>query len=662
MAPLANVSHASASSECGLFTTAPLADTLFTGAPGQTPWSYIVSNWPGDAYSYPDTAYVGGANYLLDSSATIPQLAFVFDGTFAGTCPLNLFTAPDGEQLLMDADPALCVLDFLTNSRYGVEFPIEYIDLTTLETSADGLLPGIGDAALSTYCQAVGFGWSVVLNNAEPATSILDRWMTNLLVAPVWTGTQLKFIPYFDSYSDENPGYYVSSGLPLKYYRPNITPIFDLTDDDFMQSEQGEDPVLCSRTDVANLKNIFRVDFLDRNNLFNDTPVESKDEISVDLYGPRSQSMGTADEFTFYSYAGASSQLQMQRSLAIRNTYSFRLGWQYCILEPMDIVTITEAALGLSLFPVRIRSIEEDEKGVLSIVAEEFPVGAATATQYPRQTNAPPTTYATNQTVGSVNEPVIFEPTSQMLAARGESSPTIVVGASGGPGGVFDPNWGGCFVNISNDGVTYVNVGSTVGPSRQGILTGTLPAYLGSNPDTINTLSVSLVESEGTLASVTPDQAAQGLSLCAIVDSNGDLELVGYEVAALTGDFAYDLTRLYRGMYGTVACSHASGSKFLRVDTNVFEGTLWSGFVDTTVYLKLQSYNIWGQAVQELTDCTAYTYAPTGQGINNSTNSIAAPLLAGIAVDLNNGDASWDLNTGGSGSCSPIGLVVHLDE
>jgi hypothetical protein len=39
----------------------------------------------------------------------------------------------------------------------------------------------------------------------------------------------------------------------------------------------------------------------------------------------------------------------------------------------MDIVLISDAALGLSQAPVRITQIEEDQDGELTITAEEIP-------------------------------------------------------------------------------------------------------------------------------------------------------------------------------------------------------------------------------------------------------------------------------------------------
>ena len=63
----------------------------------------------------------------------------------------------------------------------------------------------------------------------------------------------------------------------------------------------------------------------------------------------------------------------MQRRLYVRNSYKFKLGWRYALLEPMDIVLISDAALGLSRAAARVTQIEEDQNGELTITAEEIP-------------------------------------------------------------------------------------------------------------------------------------------------------------------------------------------------------------------------------------------------------------------------------------------------
>jgi hypothetical protein len=63
----------------------------------------------------------------------------------------------------------------------------------------------------------------------------------------------------------------------------------------------------------------------------------------------------------------------LQRTAYVRNTYKFKLGWRYSLLEPMDIVLLTDTALGLAGAAVRITQIDEDDNGELTVSAEEIP-------------------------------------------------------------------------------------------------------------------------------------------------------------------------------------------------------------------------------------------------------------------------------------------------
>lgn len=640
--------------------------TAFLGGAGQlTPWSYISTKWPEDAFSYIYTAYVGFQDYELDSSGTIPQINFIISATYAATCPLNLYVAPDTSEWMFDADPALCVFDLLTNWRYGAGFPIAYIDEDTLWTDPSGFDPDVGDAALSTYCQAVGFGYSVILNNAEPASSILDRWLKNLVVAPVWTGEKLKFIPYCDSKFGLNPGYdeQHSGGIAKKYYTPNISPLFNLNDGDFIQSDSEEDPIVFARIDPIDAKNTVRTNFRDRYNYFNDVPEEAKDELAAELYGPRVERMGPADEFTFSGYAASSAQMQLQRNMSVWTTATFRLPPQWCFLEPMDIVTLTEATLDLVQFPVRIREIEEDEKGVLTLTVEEFRAASMQPLVYPRAQNTPPLIVPGVLKAPSINPPLIFEPTSELLAAQGQAAPTITLGVSAGPGGVFNASWAGADVYLSLDGISYENFGTVTDPSIMGITGNTLPAYTGANPDNTNTLMVNLLESEGDLFSVTDVQAAAGQNLIVVVDASGTYELISFTTATLTGPHQYTLSGLYRGMYGTQACEHDAAVQVGRVDGLMTSFTLDPAFIGRTIYARFLSFNIGGVGQQELSDADTYTYVPQGWGTAVNTNPLALALQSSVTpIDLGSFYTAATLDLGSiAGECAPGEFVVDLE-
>ena len=124
----------------------------------------------------------------------------------------------------------------------------------------------------------VGFGYSVVLNNVETASSILERWCKNLVVAPVWNGELLSFVPYWSQPINNNPGWDSGNGIGKKYFSPCPTAVVTIPLDQILQSDAKEDdPIAFMRKDPIEVYNTIRVDFKDRTNFFNDVPAEAKD-------------------------------------------------------------------------------------------------------------------------------------------------------------------------------------------------------------------------------------------------------------------------------------------------------------------------------------------------------------------------------------------------
>jgi hypothetical protein len=579
-----------------IYTLSGLGLSLFTGTTPQSVWSYLASAYPSQALTYQGTAYVCVPNYDLSDSATLDNHNFEVQG-------FRYASGHGPGYGVVDADPSLIVSDFLINVQYGVGFPPASIDATTLFGSG-------GDASYQTYCRSVGLALSPALNDQEQASSILARWLQLTNTAAVWSGGLLRFIPYGDAAVTGN-------GIT---FNPNVTPIYNLTDDDF-KVETDEDPLQVSRTDPYQAYNVWRLEIAERDNAYNLTPVEARDQNAIELYGMRIASTVTAHEICDEKIAAVAAQLILQRALYIRNTYKFRLSWEYCLLDPMDLVTVTDQILGLSNAPIRITEIEEDENGFLQVTAEEFPLGAATATLYPVQqvTNNP---INRNVAADSVNAPIVFEPPSALVG----TTPQIWIAASGGSAGAADPNWGGANVWLSLDNTSYSQIGIIGAPARQGVLSATLSSFSGTNPDTADTLSANLAESGGVLASGTALDAQLGNTLC-IIDS----ELVSYQTATLTSASQYALITLYRGLYGTAATSHASGAPFARLDGAVFAYDLPAQYVGKTLYIKLQSFNVFGGGAQDISTCVAYSYTPTGVAIDHP---VAEALLVNTSMDF----------------------------
>jgi hypothetical protein len=571
--------------------------TLFDGATPQAVWGYLAATYPTEALAYPGTAMVAAAGFSLGQSASVGTLNFEVQGPLYGTGANGL-----------DADPAQVIADFLVNPLHGVGFPGANIDATTLYGQS-------GDASVQTCCRAVGLAFSPYLNQTETASSILTRWLQLLVVAPVWSGKTLRFIPYGDQPVTGNGA----------TYAPNLAPLYALADADLVY-RPGEDPIKASRLDPYSLPNLVRVEALNRTGVtagqglpqYQATPVEAHDQAMIEQFGLRVGSTITAHEICDLNVAATVAQSLLQRGLYVRATYKFALSWEFCLLDPMDVVTLTDANLGLAGAPVRIIEIEEDDSGLLSIVAEELVVGVSTPAANPSGAAGGASINAGVAAL-PVNAPLIFEPPPQLTNNVME----IWLGASGGAGGVADPNWGGCDVYASLDDVSYQKITTIRNPLRQGFLTAPLTAATGY--DTVDALGVDLTESAGTLTTSTPTSALAGQTLCLVDD-----ELVGFTTATLTAAYKYNLGGLPRGLYGTLPAAHAAGAPFARLDGAVAQYALPSNFIGQTVYLKFQSFNVFGSGVEPLSSCAVYSHIPNGGG---AIGPVATSLLLAQAQD-----------------------------
>jgi hypothetical protein len=131
--------------------------------------------------------------------------------------------------------------------------------------------------------------------------------------------------------------------------------------------------VLLTRADPAEMTNWLGIEYMDSINGYNQQVLPVWDQGLIDQYGIRNEPSVQGHEFTNSFSATIAAQLQLQRKAYARNTYKFKLGWRYSLLEPLDIVLLNDAGLGLSGTAVRIVQIDEDDNGELTIIAEEIP-------------------------------------------------------------------------------------------------------------------------------------------------------------------------------------------------------------------------------------------------------------------------------------------------
>lgn len=559
--------------------------SFINGAIGQAVWSPLSTLAPAQAIGYSGMAQVAGQDYSLGTGAQVDNHLFEIHAPMAYSVSSST----------PDADPADIVADVLLNARYGAGFPVERLGNTTLwgnYNRASGLLcsPGITEQV-----------------RAADLVTMAAR-LTNTGV--FWSAGRLRFVPYGDTGLSGN----------ARTYTPNVTPLYDLTDDHYLDAAT---PVDVQSKAPSERFNHIRIEFRNRGTFDATKQVfdgqyaveisEAKDQADIEANGLRSAPIEQMHWICDAAVAQAVAYLLLYRGLFVTNQYVFRLPWTFSLVEPMDLLTITDSAQGLNKLPVRVVSREEDANNTLTFTAEDFPLGIATATQY---TNPLGTGFAHdfNAPPGSIQAPLIFEAPSTLV---GTSGIQVFVAATG-----TGPNWGGCRVWVSLDGVTYRDAGRLLGGSRYGALTGAIAS--GAMPVAI--LS-------GQLLSGSASDASHLNTLCYVAGATP--EFLAYTTATLTGALAYSLSGLVRGAYGTSSASaHSNADKFVRVDDAVARSpAIDLSYIGSTIHVKCTSFNVYGGAEESLASVTDYTYAVTGAYRGIRTDQIVPEAATKVYTD-----------------------------
>lgn len=562
-----------------IYNTSSLGFAEFYGTYSQNPWGYLTTNHPTEALNYHGIAYVASTNYQLGNSAQLPNFNFEIYGTNSQTI--------SGQ---VDADAALVVSDLLANATYGAGFTYSYNFLT-----------------FQAYSVASGLWISPAYQEQAPCASLLADITLACNSEFVWSSAVLKIVPYGDKNITAH-GY--------TYTAPSA-PEYSLDDNDFILTS-AEGPISLLRKRPADMFNSIKIECVDRANSYNPTIVEAKDQSLIDLYGVRQENK-TLHLFADTTAAKLSAQLLLQRQV-VRNVFTFTLDQRYILLDPMDIVAITDATLGLDEQWVRIIDITENDDYSLTFTAEEYLNGTGNAPNYAYQ-EAAGFTVDYSSAPGNINTPVIFDAPVQ-LNTQGELETWIA--ASGGA------NWGGCDVYVSSDDATYRFAGRIIGNARQGVLSATFNSS--GDPDTTENCAVNLTISRGALLSGTQNDADLGNTLCYV-----DGELIAYQTAELTSTYNYTLKDyIRRGMYGTTISSHSSGTQFARLDGGIFQYPYDKTQIGQTFYIKFVSFNIYGGGLQSLADVSPYVHVITGPP--------APPNVTGFAVTQNGGATVFTWN------------------
>ncbi len=327
-------------------STAKVPATLFLGTVNQAVWSTLQSNDPDNAIAFSSTAYLADAALDLGSSPTVPNYGYEVFGKFYNS----------GQQ--GDVNPADLINDFLTNDQYGVGFG-------PAVATAGSFVDAFSWGYYRNYCQATGIFLSPVLDSQEQVSSILDRWaqLTNTWI--FWSGGLLKFVPLGEHSTSGNGDSFV----------PTLAAIYDLDYDDFIQDNADTPPIVETIIDPADRPNSLTLEIENRGFRYAAFPVRWQDDTLIRQYGRLPGSAVQAHDIKQTAVGDFAVGVIGRRAAYIVRTFAFRLPWRFSLLEPGDIVCLTDPHLGLDKFTVRIRTLDADKDLIWSVVAEECPAG-----------------------------------------------------------------------------------------------------------------------------------------------------------------------------------------------------------------------------------------------------------------------------------------------
>ncbi len=567
------ISYTFTSSDSNVTNTSALNLTFFGGSLGQTPWSYMQSKYPGSAFGYTGLCYVGANPIALGSSATLPCYNYEVVG-------LNIFPGGSG----LDAHFCDAFRTLLSDAFLGVGFPSANIDAWT---------------SCYAYWAANGYLGSVVLDTQTSAADAFSAIIETGNVGAVMSGGLLKLIPYGDTTCVGN-GY---------AYTPNTTPVATLKWTDLLPPSEkqagesgSEDPLQVSQRAPDDCWNYVQAAWCNRLNDYNNEPINEQNDAFIASYGRRIESAQTWDWITTASAAAWALSLRLKRQCYIRNTFKFWLSWRFSYIEPMDILMLPTGET------VRITQVVDSADGRLAFEAEQANYGSSNVTIYPKQ---PSSSFKPGLSTALPGDAVAI--VVQNTLTRTSGIPYVVQIAASGR----NANWGGANVYMSLDGQSYTLLDTISAPSTIGLLSA--PLASGADPDLANTVSVDLTLSQNgsELDSVTQLLADKLTTLCAIVDQNGATsELIAYETAALTASRRYNLSYLRRGAYGSSVGAHTTGALFAYLGPSYKFASYQFGpsLLGNTLYLKLQSFNLLGQQMQDLSACAVWKYTLGSQG------------------------------------------------
>ena len=394
--------------------------TLFNGAAGQQPWSYVTGRHPSKALPYTGLAYMAGVIDLGDSGS-MPSYNFEVRG--------KLLANGDG----VDVNPMDYILYVLSKVGQGGATFNGAENFRSFCASADLLISTPADATDPKEAQAI----------VNEIASLCGAYVFN-------SNNAYKIVPL------EN--------RPVGAWEPDNTIWYNLTTDDFVP--QDGTCVKWSRKDSSEQYNRWTVEYMSRENGYEKESVSYEDAGDIASRGVKQAPTIQAGYIYTKERAVKIAEAAARRATVGKNRYTFKLDWPYCRLEPGDKVRITDEASGIENQVVIIENIKEDEKGLLEFTALSWFDGEYGPAVYDvHEVDRPFVNF--NAPASDTAIPVIFQPPAD-LTTDGLEAWIAAKGAG--------ENWGGCTVYVSDNNEYYRTLGRISNNSRFGPLAAAITA------------------------------------------------------------------------------------------------------------------------------------------------------------------------------------------
>lgn len=530
--------------------------------------NYMATKHPDKAVDYQHLAYLhspSGGNasgtYLGENSASVPSYGIEVKGALLAT--------GDG----IDANPADVILYIL--KKLGI-----YNGVDPEET----IISGIGN--FRKYCKAN----DLLISSPSGETS---QKKAQEIIKDICTLTDAYFF-----WSNNKFKIRVKDNRQINDWRPNNTVVYDLGPDDMLLQADGA-CVAFSRKDSSEVYNRFTVEFCNRSNSYENETVSY--ELSNDISKTGLRQMSTQNALYFYKKERAIKVCQMlaRKNERERNKYTIKLDWAYCILEPGDLITLTDPIIGLNKQIAMVDTVTEAKDGSITVECLQYVDGNYNAGIIDVSgSNYNYVDY--NIEPSNTDRPIIFQPPSAATLSGNE----IWIALRG-----TDNTWGGCNILVANQDANY----QSLGQYRMSSSYGTLAADMASsNADSFTAII------NGDFDNVTTLDAQNANSMMWI-----DGECLSYTTVRKNSNGTWTFAGLIRGQYNTNIVAHRSGSTVVSCDGALYTIELTKKDIGRQLYFKFPSVNVFNSNPQNEADVDYYTYTVKDYAIPSASDIIA---------------------------------------